>query len=42
MSLGFAQLLGRMGEAMAEEYFKHRLGATILARNYKAAAAKPT
>jgi putative endonuclease len=35
MSLGFAQLLGQMGEAMAEEYVKDRLGGTILARNYK-------
>ena len=35
MTLGFAHLLGQMGEAMAEEYVKDRLGATILARNYK-------
>ena len=35
MTLGFAHLLGQMGEAMAEEYVKDRLGATVLARNYK-------
>jgi putative endonuclease len=35
MSLGLAQLLGHIGEAMAEEYFKDQLGATVLARNYK-------
>ena len=35
MTLGLAHLLGQMGEAMAEEFFTDRLGATVLARNYK-------